>query len=64
MSYRQATPTEIAQALRRQVVETAALALDPHYSRSPKRLRHLLHSIEVCARSCAEWLEAQKATGQ
>ena len=55
--YREATSTEIAACLRRQVIECLEAA-DAVYSR-PSDLRRAIRDAILSGRSIAEWLEAQ-----
>lgn len=59
--YRTATPQEIANCIQRQVVETCDLAESEEYRNKPAKLRDLIRSIRVCAKSNADWLRSQRA---
>jgi|GEM_PF-5855188 hypothetical protein len=63
MTYRTATPQEIAACIRGQVVDTCDLAEAPEYKSKPTKLLGLIRGIKIYAKSNADWLDSQRAPG-
>lgn len=61
--YRNATPQEIADCIRRQVVDACDLANTDEYKTKPTKLLALIRDIKTAAISNADWLASQRPVG-
>lgn len=57
--YRKASPKEIADCIRRQVVDACDLATTDEYKSKPSKLLALIRDIKCDAKSNADWLASQ-----